>query len=84
MLIRFRIKHPTGVARLELATGRLTAVSSAIELHAIDSRRDPDQVHLESSFASPGHNRGGALHFLRLSFNFQGASGEASSTTLLV
>ena len=24
----------TGVARLELATGRLTAVSSAIELHA--------------------------------------------------
>ena len=27
-------KAPTGVARLELATGRLTAVSSAIELHA--------------------------------------------------
>ena len=27
---------PTGVARFELATGRLTAVSSAVELHAIE------------------------------------------------
>ncbi len=43
---------PTGVARLELATGRLTAVSSAIELHAIECRRD-FYVRTESPFTSP-------------------------------
>jgi len=36
------------------------------DAHPIDGRRDPDQVLLESSFASPSHDQGEALHFLQL------------------